>query len=213
MDIIEEYYLGRTIRQIANARRVSCSSIYRILKENNVKMRKRGQRYLCPNKEEFKRDCEELRWFELVKKYGVSWQKIKDWKKQFGFTTGKKERRKIIFSEEKNGCWRCSSHKKHKGYPRLKGKLIAKFLWEEKNKKSFPKNAVMRHLCGNKWCINPEHIMPGTQFENILDAVLEGTFVGGLIKKGIREGIIVPVGKNKVKRVVDNKIFVIEGWR
>lgn len=30
---------------------------------------------------------------------------------------------------------------------------------------------VARHTCDNNWCINPEHLLPGTQAQNLQDAV------------------------------------------
>lgn len=33
---------------------------------------------------------------------------------------------------------------------------------------------VVRHTCDNAWCINPEHLIIGTQADNIRDAVARG---------------------------------------
>jgi hypothetical protein len=38
---------------------------------------------------------------------------------------------------------------------------------------------VIRHLCNNKLCVNPEHLAEGTQKENIQDQITAGTFVYG----------------------------------
>lgn len=37
-------------------------------------------------------------------------------------------------------------------------------------------DAVLMHLCDNRSCIRPEHLKPGTQYENIHDAVDKGRF-------------------------------------
>jgi len=38
-----------------------------------------------------------------------------------------------------------------------------------------PENLVLRHLCNVSNCINPEHLKPGTQSDNVLDSVAAGT--------------------------------------
>jgi len=45
----------------------------------------------------------------------------------------------------------------------------------EKNKGvDIPSNIVIRHTCDNPKCINPEHLISGTQDDNIQDAVKKG---------------------------------------
>lgn len=36
------------------------------------------------------------------------------------------------------------------------------------------KGLVARHTCDNAWCINPEHLIVGTQADNMRDAVVRG---------------------------------------
>ena len=43
-----------------------------------------------------------------------------------------------------------------------------------KNKRNRKEKEVTRHLCGNKLCINEEHLQFGTQSENAIDAVRHG---------------------------------------
>lgn len=33
---------------------------------------------------------------------------------------------------------------------------------------------VARHTCDHNWCINPDHLLAGTQRDNILDAIEHG---------------------------------------
>ena len=56
------------------------------------------------NWEQFDEDCKVLRWNEMIEKYHVSWSSIKLWKKQRGLTSGKKEKRKITWEVDGNGC-------------------------------------------------------------------------------------------------------------
>ena len=37
---------------------------------------------------------------------------------------------------------------------------------------------VLRHRCHTPACVNPEHLLPGTQGENIMDMIERGTFMG-----------------------------------
>ena len=41
--------------------------------------------------------------------------------------------------------------------------------------KEIPENMVIRHLCGNSLCINPDHLKPGTHRENMNDKLKHGT--------------------------------------
>lgn len=41
------------------------------------------------------------------------------------------------------------------------------------------RSKVVRHLCGNKACLNPEHLCLGTQSENLIDAIEMGTYPTG----------------------------------
>jgi DNA-binding transcriptional regulator YiaG len=82
----------------------------------------------------------------------------------------------IKFEVDKNGCFICTSHKPGKrGYPRLHEKLVFRHVFEEMFEPLEP-NQVVRHLCDNKMCINPEHLKKGTQKENISDAIRNGKF-------------------------------------
>jgi hypothetical protein len=42
-----------------------------------------------------------------------------------------------------------------------------------------PKGLVIRHICHNRKCLNPKHLLAGTQQENIQDSVRDGRMAGG----------------------------------
>ena len=176
MGWIEGYLGGKTIQEIADLSGCSYTKVRNMLLKNNVELRRVGQQYILPDRSVFVEDCSKMRWRELEKKYGVSWSIIKYWKRRYGLTDGRKHDRMSVYDEE-GDCWRCSSHKSGKGYPRCKGgKLVVVRNWEDKNG-VWPKGMLARHLCANSWCVNPNHIVPGTTFENIVDAILDGRSV------------------------------------
>lgn len=122
--------------------------------------------------EQFYDDCNHLRLYELSEKYRVALSTIKRWKKMCGLSSssGKRENRNITYVNvgNVNGCWACTSHTVNtNGYPQCKGeKLVVKRIWEERHQKKWPKNLVCIHECDNPWCINPDHVVPGTMKEN-----------------------------------------------
>lgn len=46
--------------------------------------------------------------------------------------------------------------------------------WEIANRAPFPAGMRACHSCDNPWCVNPKHIWPGTQAQNIQDCVAKG---------------------------------------
>jgi hypothetical protein len=173
-------------------------------------------KHSLPDKIEFEENCKRMRWFELEKKYGVNWSVLKYWKRIYGLTDGVKHDR-FVDIVDRDGCWECVSHKANKGYPRGKGgALIVVRLWEEKNGK-WPEKKLVRHLCDRGWCVNPDHVVPGTQFENIVDTVLDGkgktqkNYIDSLLANAFERGVISLDVRGFVIRVVDKKRFPIKG--
>lgn len=54
---------------------------------------------------------------------------------------------------------------------RIKAHRVA---WELANKTAFPEGMNACHSCDNPICVNPAHIWPGTQSENLFDAYRKG---------------------------------------
>jgi HNH endonuclease len=72
------------------------------------------------------------------------------------------------------------------GYPVIGGKhvLIHRYTWEQTHKRKVPKGWVVRHKCDVTLCINPKHLVIGTQRDNAMDAVKRGRH-GNSIKSAI----------------------------
>lgn len=91
--------------------------------------------------------------------------------------------RKVTFEVTSNGCHRCTSHSECRGRPRCmedgKIKLISRLLWERKYGYYLPREVVLRHTCDNPWCINLDHLITGTQANNIQDAVSRNRMAKG----------------------------------
>lgn len=79
----------------------------------------------------------------------------------------------IYYYINDKGCFICESHRKDRdGYAKLKRKNKE---WKAHrysytiSKGDIPEGLMVRHLCGNKSCINPEHLIVGTAKQNYDD--------------------------------------------
>jgi len=80
--------------------------------------------------------------------------------------------------EIKNGCWECKGrYYGSNGYPQIRvnhtkiyniHRFI--FIMEKNNGVDLPRHIVVRHTCDNTKCINPDHLILGTQTDNMRDA-------------------------------------------
>jgi hypothetical protein len=75
--------------------------------------------------------------------------------------------------EKTETCWLWLGHKALSGYGqfsvnRAVGNMQAHRMAYLFEKGSIPTGLVIDHLCRNKACVNPDHLEPVTQFENVL---------------------------------------------
>ena len=84
--------------------------------------------------------------------------------------------REITWEVQSNGCWICTSHQaRQREYPTVtrtidgkkQHKIIVRYLYEKKHG-PYPPGLETLHICQNAWCINPNHIKPGTHKENMV---------------------------------------------
>ena len=81
--------------------------------------------------------------------------------------------KRIEYEITESGCWECVSHSKDScGYPMIRrndtfwrGHRYSYTLF----KGDIPEGLVIRHTCDNPACINPDHLKPGTQKDNVHD--------------------------------------------
>lgn len=84
----------------------------------------------------------------------------------------------LIYEVNDKGCHVCISHRPNKeGYINVKVKglhyRLHRYIYQKikLNGEPIPDGIVVRHTCDNKICVNPEHLIPGTQYDNVEDMV------------------------------------------
>lgn len=81
-----------------------------------------------------------------------------------------------------NGCWEWQAATDRSGYGQfnLHGKVLpahkVSYQWTNGKVK---KGLVLMHTCDNRKCCNPDHLIPGTQAENMADMVAKGRSTRG----------------------------------
>ena len=84
----------------------------------------------------------------------------------------------IVFYEDIGGCHICTSHYcNNRGYPIItyfgRHLNVARLVYE-RSKGTIPEGLLLRHVCDNRKCINPDHLIPGTVKDNSRDMVVRG---------------------------------------
>ncbi|GAB3776674.1 hypothetical protein GCM10027600_42800 [Nocardioides ginsengisegetis] len=68
--------------------------------------------------------------------------------------------------EKTKGCWIWKGHITRYGYGQLRGKKAHRLVYEAMVG-PIPEGLVIDHLCRNRACVNPEHMEPVTNEENL----------------------------------------------
>lgn len=101
-----------------------------------------------------------------------------------------------------NGCWEWIGAIDRGGYGAInfEGKVRkAHRLSHELFKGPIPEDLHICHKCDNRKCVNPEHLFPGTRFDNMQDCVQKGRLHPGWT----------PGMKNGSSKLTDNDVRAI----
>lgn len=74
-------------------------------------------------------------------------------------------------------CWPWQGHKIC-GYGRFRGERAHRYAYRL-HKGEIPEGLMVRHLCGNKVCVNPDHLEVGTMADNAQDGIRLGETLRG----------------------------------
>jgi hypothetical protein len=80
-----------------------------------------------------------------------------------------------------NGCWLWTGGVDGWGYACIwhqgKSRIASRVAWELRHANPFPEGMQACHTCDNPRCVRPDHIFPGTNMDNHLDALRKGRLV------------------------------------
>lgn len=87
-----------------------------------------------------------------------------------------------VDKSDEYGCWPYKEYIDRDGYGRFHlengpiGAHVYAWLWSRKMDR-VPDGKIIMHLCDNRCCCNPHHIICGTQLENMQDKTAKGRLV------------------------------------
>lgn len=89
---------------------------------------------------------------------------------------------KVSIPDNQADCWVWTATTSHNGYGRywIAPRWVSAHRYaHEALKGPIPEGLQMRHLCHNRLCCNPMHLVPGTAKENAQDSIDAGRFTRG----------------------------------
>lgn len=88
---------------------------------------------------------------------------------------------------EQSQCWEWQGYCNSRGYGKVQFRVDGEKAGERAHRvalalhmqTSLPTDVVVRHQCNNPSCVNPDHLLPGTQAQNIRDREQSGNTAKG----------------------------------
>jgi hypothetical protein len=89
---------------------------------------------------------------------------------------------KSVDRSSENGCWPWIARSLMKGYGYYgKPKVLAhRFAWEISRGRALPEGSIILHLCDNRRCCRPDHLLEGTHQSNVDDKMHKGRHRNGI---------------------------------
>lgn len=94
---------------------------------------------------------------------------------------------RYIVRPDFTSCWIWFGQRDKYGYGIVnttEGHFFAHRLMYQRIKKNLDADSIIRHNCDNSSCCNPEHLVPGTQADNMQDKIQRGRTAKGSRIKG-----------------------------
>ena len=89
-----------------------------------------------------------------------------------------------VIIDKNTDCWEWQGGKNNIGYGMIrdedKMRTTHRVSYEEHNDTIIPKGKVVMHTCDNRSCVNPDHLIQGTQQQNMRDMVNKGRSLSGM---------------------------------
>lgn len=79
-----------------------------------------------------------------------------------------------IEKDKKTGCWNWTGRRNEAGYGVFTGQFKAHRLSYTMRNGPIPPGMLIRHMCHNKRCCNPDHLQLGDESDNAMDNVRDG---------------------------------------
>ena len=100
------------------------------------------------------------------------------------------ERILMKVTKQPDGCWRWTGAKS-RGYGVTYNpggsRLVHRIMYESRYG-PIPDGLLGCHTCDNRWCVNPDHIFPGTAADNSADMISKGRKAGAPMKSHCLRG-------------------------
>lgn len=127
-----------------------------------------------------------------------------DFKRAAGWLYDNQTLRMYKSVNETSGCWEWTGSLRKDGYGGAYSQYTQKtgpahrLSYQHFKMVLIPKGSVVRHACDNPKCYNPDHLILGTQLENMADMV-DRDRLGGACQKGEKS----PFAKLKLRQVME----------